>query len=403
MIQHQIYSWVLESDYNSIAGPDWPSWDLFSLGQNIPDFVYKEIDQMLVADNSFSNPVFCVLPFYGREHPKNTACCLLPPGADLDKIKNKILAGERSDACKKCWDIEDAGGLSDRVIKNRTLDYYTDTSLEVLYNNCVAGTNTIISYKVDTNNTCNGTCVTCDSFSSSAWAQLERRNNVTPSKTWRIEHSKTHDWIDFKNAKTMLFRGGEPFLSDTNFYILEQLVEHNNTDCFISFVTNGSFKLSADQKRLLAQFSRKNFCFSIDGIGPVFEYLRYPLVWSDVTNNIEYCRNNNIDISVSYTLSNLNVLYHNKTTAWFRDNKIPYLLNPVSAPSYFSPAVLPVELKQSIVTALTDQSVINAVLQKSVNTTQQFELCKQEIAKQDQWKNISITDYLPEFAEFLRG
>lgn len=326
MLQHQVYSWVLESDYISIAGPDWPHWDLFSLGQNVPDFVYKEIDQMLRADTIFSNQAFCVLPFYGREFPENTACCLLPPGVDLDKIKSKMLAGERAAACKKCWDLEDSGGLSDRIIKNRTLDYYTNTSLEILYNNCVNGTNKIISYKVDTNNTCNSTCVTCNSYLSSAWAQLERRNQVTPFKTWRIEPAETHDWIDFENAKTIGFRGGEPFLSNTNFYILEKLLEHNNTDCFITFVTNGSFNLSADQKTLLDRFNKINFCFSIDGIGPVFEYMRYPLVWEDIVNNIEFCRSNNIDVSVHYTLSNLNVLYHAQTSAWFRDNKIPYLL-----------------------------------------------------------------------------
>lgn len=403
MIQHQVYSWVLESDYTAIAGPDWPVWDLFSLGQNVPDFVYKEIDQMLKANTSFGNRAFCVLPFYGREYPDDTACCLLPPGANLNEIKSKMLAGERATACNKCWSLEDSGGLSDRMIKNTTLDYYTDISLENLYNNCVAGANKIISYKIDTNNTCNSTCVTCNSQSSSAWAQLERRNNVTPHRTWRIESDKTHSWIDFENAKTILFRGGEPFLSDTNFYILEQLLEHNNSDCFISFVTNGSVKLSADQKKVLDKFSRKNFCFSIDGIGSVFEYMRYPLVWEDIVSNIEFCRSSNIDVSVSYTLSNLNVLYHNQTSAWFRDNKIPYLLNPVTSPSYFSPTALPETTKQSIASTITDRSVVDILMKKSPGDNFQFELFKKEIAKQDQWKNISITDYLPEFAAILQG
>lgn len=402
MLPHQLYSWVQETDYKSIAGPDWPSWDLFSLGQNVQDFVYKEIDQMLSADTEFKNPAFCVLPFYGREYPSDTACCLLPTGTNLKDVKHKMLSGERHSACSTCWTLEDAGGLSDRLLKNKTLDYYTDTSLETLYNNCVRGTNKTIAYKIDTNNTCNGTCITCDSQSSSAWAQLEKRNNVKPHKTWRIESTGTHNWIDFKNATSIIFRGGEPFLSNTNFYILEQLLENNNTDCFISFVTNGSFKLSVEQKKLLSKFNKKNFCFSIDGIGPVFEYMRYPLLWQDVVENIEFCKNQNIDVSVSYTLSNLNALYHDETTAWFHDNKLPYIVNPVSKPAYFSPNALPAKMKQYIATNIKDRQAVDLVLRDSANSDQLFEQCKREITKQDTWKNISITNYLPKFARLTK-
>ena len=78
----------------------------------------------------------------------------------------------------------------------------------------------------------------------------------------------------------------------------------------MSFVTNGSFSLNARQKEILAKFKNLNFCFSIDGVGPVFEYLRWPLKWVDIENNISWCQANNVEFSVSYTLSNINLLYH---------------------------------------------------------------------------------------------
>ena len=34
----------------------------------------------------FSNPAFCVLPFYGIEYPANTPCCLLKKGHDLTQM-----------------------------------------------------------------------------------------------------------------------------------------------------------------------------------------------------------------------------------------------------------------------------------------------------------------------------
>ena len=198
-----------------------------------------------------------------------------------------------------------------------------------------------------------------------------------------------------------MFRGGEPFLSDTNFYILEHLIKHGNTDCFVSFVTNGSFSLSQRQKEILSVFPNLNFCFSIDGIGPVFEYLRWPLKWDDIENNIAWCRANNIDVSVSYTLSNINLYYHTHTTQWFKDQKINYLTNPVYSPAHFKPQSLSIDVKQKL-SQQSNSDEIAPWLTHSPTDDQLFEKFQFEIAKQDSMKDISIWDYLPELAELLK-
>ena len=137
---------------------------------------------------------------------------------------------------------------------------------------------------------------------------MERKNGITPNKSWNIKVRDLNNRIDYANAKSIGFRGGEPFLSKTNFDILEKLIEIGNTDCFINFTTNGSSDILDYQKNILRKFKNINFCFSIDGIGPVFEYMRYPLTWDKLEENLEYCRKNNILISASYTVSNLNIL-----------------------------------------------------------------------------------------------
>jgi hypothetical protein len=400
---HQLYSWVTQTDYEAVAGPDWPNWKSFQAGQNVPGSVYREIDDMLSQDTEFKSKSFCVLPFYGREYPSNSVCCLLPSGANLDQIKQDMLADIRTPACSTCWKLEDAGKLSDRLLKNKTLDYYADTSLSVLYDQCVNEENKIVLYKVDTSNTCNGTCVTCESDASTAWGQLESRNGVTPRRAWRIEPAQTHDWIDFDSATNILFRGGEPFLSDTNFYILEQLIAHNNTNCFVSFVTNTSFNLTPRQIEILDQFPKKNFCFSIDGVGPVFEYMRYPLKWDKMVSNLAFCRDKNIDVSVSYTVSNVNLLYHDQTVDWFQEQNLPYITNLVTYPNYFSVFNWPRDLVPAVLDQIKDPSMAQMITNNVQNSDQLFTVAKKELAKQDQWKNIKIGDYLPKLTDLLHG
>jgi len=384
-----------------VAGPDWPLFDCFQLHDNVSVSVYKEIDRMIRPVEGFSHPTFCVLPFYAMEYPNNTPCCLMSGVEPLKGIQQQMLSEQRPKSCNKCWNLEDAGLKSDRLIKNETLDYFSNIDLEQLITRSQIGKNEIIHYKIDTSNTCNAACVTCGGGSSSTWNKLLQKNNLPAKKNWKILPDQTVDWINYSGAKSLSFRGGEPFLSDTNFYILEQLIEHNNTDCFVSFVTNGSFSLSRHQKEILSKFSNLNFCFSIDGIGPVFEYIRWPLKWADIETNISWCKTNNVKVSVSYTLSNMNLLYHATTTQWFDDHDINYLVNPVYSPSHFRPESLPAKIKQQL-GQQHDSDAIGQWLAHSPSDDQLFAKFQIEIAKQDRMKNISMRDYLPELAELLK-
>lgn len=400
MTDYSKYSYITQADYEAASDPKWPPFSTFIKHQQIPDFVYAEIDARLAPPVQFSHPSFCVLPFYGIEYPQNTPCCLTPVGCSRETIKNEMLNGLRPIACKKCWTIEDAGLKSDRLIKNETLDFYYDRNIQGLYQECLGGNSKIVHYKIDTNNVCNLTCVTCGSNSSSAWAKLEQANNVIPRKTWQLEPADVDTLIDYSTAKSIGFRGGEPFMSKTNFYILEQLLKYKNTNCFISFTTNGTFSLTQKQKKLIANFPNMNFCFSIDGVGPVFEYLRFPARFSQIENNIKFCRDNGIIIGVSYTISNLNILYHSQTVQWFKDNQLEFLNNIVYNPNCFRPSALPEQVKQQIINrnSIDLSNFLGTHTNKDDVDYVQF---RKEIEKQDKWKNIQLRHYLPELASLL--
>ncbi len=314
------------------------------------------------------------MPFYGAEYTPAglTPCCLLPKNTNIVQLREDILNDTRPIACQKCWALEDQGIISDRQIKNSAFDFYSNKDIQFIEEDCRNGKFSPQIVKFYTSNLCNGTCVTCGAGASTAWATLNKE------KTFEIIDQHLLDSIALIDVIIITFVGGEPLHEKKNFELLKKLIEIGNTTCFISMTTNGSVELSTKQLDILKQFKNINLCLSIDGVDTVFEYLRYPLKWSTLIDNIELYRSMNIDLSVSYTISNLNTLYYDETIAWFNKMKLPYNHNIVSSPVYFSPTVLP-------------DGVDNHLL----------DVCRAEILKQDNLKNINIQDYLPEFYKLI--
>jgi sulfatase maturation enzyme AslB (radical SAM superfamily) len=127
--------------------------------------------------------------------------------------------------------------------------------------------------------------------------------------------------------------------------------------------------------------------------------MRYPLSWNKILNNIKWARDNNIDVGVSYTLSNINLWYHAQTTAWFREQGINFLTNSVYTPTHFQPSALPESIKDIITDR--DPDIAKLLGTHTDQDDQNYQRFLMEIQKQDRWKGISIRDYLPEFSEHL--
>lgn len=205
------------------------------------------------------------------------------------------------------------------------------------------------------------------------------------------------DSIDYKNIKMLSFVGGEPLYEKINFQILQRLIDNNNQNCFISIVTNGSVDLLDRQWEILKQFKNLNFCLSIDGTEKVFEYMRYPLKWNKLNENIEKFRSLGIQLSVSYTISNLNIFYHTQTLNWFKRNSLNHNYNIVINPKYFSIYSLPHQVKIELQKEYPEFFNIPHTHEDD----KLFEQMIKNIRWQDHLKGISIKDYLPEVADII--
>jgi MoaA/NifB/PqqE/SkfB family radical SAM enzyme len=420
---------ITEIDYYNIADKDWPRFeDLMSLDQ-LPQNVFDRINNMIQDTKKKTELAskFCALAFHGREYRLEPSgkrhdvlrCCSRSP-IRIQPVLNSMLQGLEPRACKQCWSLEKIGIQSLRQIKNSTLDYLMDLDITNLYQQAAGETvHPVYMYKIETNNICNSTCVTCSSKYSSAWKKLEQDNGETPHPTVRflandqgLEFDKklynNHEVfaIDYQNAKFINFFGGEPTYDPTIYKILDQLVKHNNTDCVISFTTHGNFNFTNDQKSLIAKFPKMHINFSIDAIDKKFEYVRFPLSWEKLNQNIKWCRDNKIEISANWTLSSLTIFYFDEIKSWFDRNQISYRISlstnfKKTSENSYGVLSLSQRVKDLVIKNNRSNEVRQLLATHEPANDQEYKTLLLDLIKQDQWKNISIYDYLPEFAEVI--
>ena len=242
----------------------------------------------------------CVLPFINNDYQVDSPCCLLT-NFKLDRDTEQLLDDHRNNReskfCDACWKTEDLGILSKRQIAN---EHYKES---------LAQTERVVSTAViPVGNVCNLYCITCHPTVSTSW--LKKYQNMHPdklSKSKVITDMKALDVQDMDKMKHVEFIGGETLKSASLWKYLAILDKKKS----FSLQTNGTVELTNQQMELINTFENFNICFSLDGYGKIFEYMRQPAKWDKVCENIKkYIKHFGINrLSTYVTISNLNILY----------------------------------------------------------------------------------------------
>ncbi len=216
-----------------------------------------------------------------------------------------------------------------------------------------------------------------------------------------MSHTQLDELIDYKSAVVINFRGGESLLAKNCFYVLEKLLETGNTRCNLQFTTNGSVPVTDRQKQIFMSFKNISFGVSIDGEGKVFEYMRYPLEWKKVQENIQQLKQITNNVSICPTISNINLIYFSDLINWCVANGFNYNYNLVECPSYFNPSALPIKIKRHILENSSTHTSVKSILEKThtIEDEENFKIALNEIQRQDSLKKIRIQDYMIEFCK----
>jgi MoaA/NifB/PqqE/SkfB family radical SAM enzyme len=204
------------------------------------------------------------------------------------------------------------------------------------------------------NNTCNLKCRTCDGQSSSQLAYEEKKlfNNLEnynriPTKISRLDVlDKTIDYVH--NANEIYFAGGEPLIMHEHYAMLDRLIDIGKTDTKLGYSTNFTLLTYKDFHVLdyWNRFSNVTLFASIDGHGPVFEYVRHGASWAMIEANlhalkkqcphVEFYVNSTVSVFSAESVMELQQKWHTLGMLDIQKFKI----NPVSFNDYYSLSTL---------------------------------------------------------------
>ena len=300
---------------------------------------------------------YCPIPFnHLYIHPTNMAsvCCAFRKDEEQGKLPNikeynnlsdhlnhpflkdiqrKMLAGEQVKGCSNCYYAEEHGYKS---LRERIIDtwHIKDEERVIGYSKPDIHNPTLQSIEVTFGNYCNLACRTCNSDLSHSWIEDNKRltklNLPDTNTNTRTNIEKEWQDDDFKDLEYIKITGGEPMLHPDFPKFIERL-KHSNVA--LDIFTNTSW---VPKKRIFDMLSKFEYCqiyLSIDGTGPVHEYIRHNSNWKITEKSaikwLKFERDNpNIRVSWSPTWSLMNANYYIDTCNWWLKT-INTILSPI--------------------------------------------------------------------------
>ncbi len=392
---------------------------------------------------------FCVLPWVSIEaSPIGTVrpCCLaddevvddqgtkvvlgripfaeIRDTAHMKKLRQQFLDGKQPKTCRRCWTEEDAGRTSKRM---HTLD-----RLKGMLNDSKWTTDAkpLMFLDLKLGNICNLKCRICGSWSSSSYAaeEITHDDNIMERKEsfhyimmklgrWPRENKEF--WSELESSMSDIryieFTGGEPFMIQEHFDLLETLVLRGHAaNIEIHYNTNGTI-YPHNAEDIWRHFKHVEIAFSIDDVGPRFEYQRSGASWLDVNGHIEMfremrARNKNISLQVCSTVNVLNILYLDELASWIDQQSFDFVYwNMLHDSPEFCIANLPDDAKQKIVERLNSRvfsvrhrGEIDKIIQFMTNRTgNDGQALRQKIQQIDRRREQDLSTIEPEFAELI--
>ncbi len=263
---------------------------------------------------------------------------------DLSKILNadsyvdlreRMLRGESSPGCVRCYEEEASG-------KNKSLrQIYNDD--EFIHGNLSPGTRELRYLELSSSNLCNCACRMCEPRYSVRWANDWQALYGSAGKYAELQKVDVDSILpQLTDIRHLKFTGGEPFLIEEYLQILEEIVRLGNSkDVYLNYSTNLTTLPSDRLKELWSQFKHVEIAFSLDGIGKVNEYVRYPSKWPTierVAKEILSLSNEiNLRCGLRSTVMIYNVLDLPNVFRWWKLMVDEYYREPFSDNSWFNP------------------------------------------------------------------
>jgi len=219
-------------------------------------------------------------------------------------------------ACAECEQRESKGLFSPRLESFEKSMFKADDPDGVIKN-----------LEIQLDRDCNAACLICGPWNSTTWQKYEAKLKGWPisavpssSSATARSISKIIAHVDFSQIEKILILGGEPLRTDSHVRFLEQI--KNPATTTVQYTTNGSYRPDPDTLEIWSRFKQIRLCFSVDGVGDHFNYLRWPLQWNQVQDNLTFLLELASNIKIipfSYTTTPFSLYYQDRYVSWAQD------------------------------------------------------------------------------------
>ena len=319
-------------------------------------------------------------------------------------IRKQMLNGERPEMCTRCFREEDAGVKSARQAWNekwkQEIEYTIDAPFDIKYVDLRLG------------NLCNLKCRMCNPYASNQWVKEWGlvEDALVPSEYERLskmswpEHEKTWENL-FSIADTVdeiYLTGGEPTIIQEQHRLLDYYIDKGTAyKIKLKYNTN----LTNVPKHLIdkwTKFKKVQLNCSIDAVGELDRYIRYPSNWNKIQENFDIVRKlENVYIEIHCTVQMYNILRLHELLDWAEPYGHKIYLNILNHPEYLNIRVLNNDLKQTVKETLSKykhipkvQGVIDYMLAEDWNSL--YLKFKEYTDKLDLSRNEKLEKIIPE-------
>jgi uncharacterized Fe-S cluster-containing radical SAM superfamily protein len=375
-----------------------------------------------------TNKSFCIFPFIElltnqRSDGQTTVCCRSnTPVAKLSEItdfatdKNyKIIRDNMLDGvtipkhCSSCYELESQNILSAR--KQETVEWANRLNLTSL--NDLKLIQHPAYYEIRPSNVCNLQCRMCAPNSSHLIGREYKKLNLI-SELPPAERSN-FDIVNFTNLKKLYVSGGEPTAMPEFYDFLDRCIAENKTFEFL--VNTNATKINSRFKKQLKQLPHMQFVISLEGIGDLNHYVRWPSVWDTIVENMKYLVDNNHKITINTTVSIYNIIKLYDLFRWIDDEfpgtlihaQLAFSANDMLSALNFPntklvlDSLLPIQQLKCYNNDELLKSFINGIIAYYQNNpvidTDKLKLFFEFNDKLDQSRNIRLADYIPELEQ----
>lgn len=368
-------------------------------------------------------------------------------GRFMKSIRKEFMSGEIPSVCKNCVRDESVGIMSRRQKMNqRYLSEPNPSQDNAVVNDLLsltqqdgASSTPLKGLDLSLGDTCQIRCIQCSpSFSRSIskdYAKLgwdyNDKNRLPIQPEYRVTRQDQAIYNVLQNIKDTIhtvryikFIGGEPSITKPLLEFMDWCIANDHAKDIVLLLNTNAVTISDRFITQLQQFQRVLLAISVDGVGALDEWIRYPTNWDRKVDNIRRLMQAFPDAYISTVLFGLNVHGLTDLIDWCRSNGYRHSIHRLNWPEPFSLQHLPDSEKQFLSESLTRYAndlppdriddrlltdsqyrsfitgVIDYMAQNSADSAQ-WKRCQEIVQSYNKIRPTSLQDCSPQWSRLL--